>query len=309
MEENLQELFNKYINECRFTACLRPETIRGYKAVFNLFVKIMPEVSSVDLLTKPMLNEFFQRIETRQRIVGKNTIKTGVKKSTIKTQWTKLNVFFKWLKENGYMENNPLDKIKSPRVNYDDFKRLEDTELNKIYSAIINYSSNPLIIRRDTLMVSLLVYTGVRKGEFISLQVKDLDLNKKLITIRGETSKSKKTRVLPIHPTLLWHLKDYLEERKRLGYKTESLIVSSQKDRGLSVDGLKHWVDGMIKKSGVKFHLHQFRHTFACIITEKGIPSLSLQKLMGHTNISMTAKYTRSLRAENMEEAIEKISF
>lgn len=307
METNLQLLFKGYINECRFSSCLRPETIRGYQAVFNLFIKIMPEITSSDLLSKQMLNEYLERIGSRERKFGKKIV-SGVKKTTIKTHWSKLNVFFKWLKENSHIEENPLTGIKPPRVSYDDFKRLEDNEINKIYSSIISHSESPMVARRDTLMISLLLFLGVRKGEFISLQVKDIDFDKRLITIRGETSKSRKSRSLPIHPTLLLHLRDYLEERKRRGYKTEYLIVSSKNDKGLSREGLKHWVNKIIKISGVKFHLHQFRHTFACKLTENGTPTASLQKLMGHTNISMTAKYTRSLNAENMSEEVCKIS-
>lgn len=307
-EVELEEFYQKYINECRFTGCLRPETIRGYRAVFSLFQKVMPEVTSTELLTTSMLNEFFKRIQIRQRIVGKNTLKTGVKKSTIKTQWTKLNVFFKWLKENNHILENPLKGIKPPRVSYNDFKRLENNEVNQIYSAIIRSSRGALISRRDTLMISLLLYLGVRKGEFISLQIKDIDLIKKEITIRGETSKSGQTRIIPLHPTLLLHLKDYIEERNRHHLRTEYLLVSTTKDKGLSKDGLKHWVNRIIKISDVKFHLHQFRHTFACKITENGTPTASLQKLMGHADISMTAKYTRSLRAENMRRDIEMIA-
>jgi site-specific recombinase XerD len=308
MENELKQLFAKYINESEYSARLRPETIRGYKAVFDLFLNIMPEATELEDLTPAMLNEFFKRIQTRTRIVGRNTLKTGVKNSTIKTQWTKLNVFFDWLYKKNHIEENPLEDIKPPRVNYDDFKRLEDAEINRIYSAIVTYSNSPLMLRRDTVMISLLLYLGIRKGEFISLQVRDLDLIKRQITIRGETSKSGRTKILPINPTLLLHLKDYLEERKRLSYRTEYLIVSTREDRGLSRNGLKHWINSIIRKSGVKFHLHQFRHTFACKLTEKGTPSLSLQKLMGHASISMTAKYTRSLRAENMMEEVSRIS-
>ncbi len=306
-ENAISALFSEYIKECKYTACLRSETIRGYIAVFTLFQKVMPEITSADLLSKESINEYFKRIETRDRKLG-NKIVSGVKKSTIKTHWAKLNVFFKWLKENNHITENPLKGIKSPRVSYDNYQRLEDDELNKIYSAIVNNSTNSLMMRRDTLMVSLLLYTGIRKGEFISLQLKDIDFYKKLITIRGETSKSKKTREIPIHPTLLFHLRNYLDERKRLGYKTEFLIVSLTKDRKLTKEGLKHWVNRIIEISGVKFHLHQLRHTFACKLTEAGTPTASLQKLMGHIDIRMTSKYTRSLMAENMGLEISKIS-
>ncbi len=308
MDKGLNELFQEYINECLYTKRLRPETIRGYKAVFSLFLKIMPEITSIELLTTPTLIEFFKRIQTRQRIVGRNTIKTGVKKSTIKTQWTKLNVFFDWLHRKDHLVKNPLTEMESPKVSYDDFKRLEDHEINKIYSAITRCSSNLLILRRDTFMVSLLLYCGVRLGEFISIQVKDIDIEKRQITIRGETSKSKKTRTLIMHPTLLFHLKDYLRERNIRGQRTEHLIVSNRGDLGLSRHGLKHWVKSIIKKSGVKFHLHQFRHTFACKLDEKNVSAFKIQKMMGHSDISMTQKYVRSMKTEDMGEDISKIS-
>ena len=159
------------------------------------------------------------------------------------------------------------------------------------------------------MMVSLLIYLGVRKGEFISFQIKDIDLYKREITIRGETSKSKKSRVLKMHPTLVMHIKDYLNELNSRGIKTEQLIVSNRGDSGLSRDGLKHWTESIIKKSGVKFHLHQFRHTFACKLDEARVPSFNIQKMMGHSSIVMTMKYVRSLKTENMGEDIDKISF
>lgn len=308
MQNDLTGLFEEFIVECSFTTRLRSETIKGYKAVFKLFLKIMPEVSNFESLTPGILCEFFKRIGTRERPVGK-TIKTGVKSSTIKTQWTKLNVFFDWLERNGYLDHNPLKDIRPPRVSYDDYQRLENAEIAKIYSAITICPDLMLARRRDTMMVSLLLCCGLRKGELISLQVRDIDLQKNIITIRGETSKSKRTRTLPIHQTLAMHIKDYFRERKLCGLKTEYMIVSTKEDRQLTLHGLKHWVKSLIKKSGVKFHLHQFRHTFACKLTEGGTPTASLQKLMGHTNISMTAKYTRSLQSENMSEDINKISF
>lgn len=304
---NLPTLFEHYISECKFSKRLRPETVRGYAAVFQLFLKVVPEVVDTESLTPEMLNEFFKRIETRERMVGKN-LKSGVKKSTIRTQWSKLNVFFEWLCKKGYITKNPLQDIKPPRAIYDDFRRLEDNQIHKIYSAIVRCSTNPLMTRRDTMMVSLLLWCGIRKGEFISLQVRDIDLVKKEIRIRGETSKSKKTRVLKMHPTLLLHLNDYLKERNTYNLKTEHLIVTNRGDRGLTRHGLKHWTENLIKKAGVKFHLHQFRHTFACKLAEADVNVFKIQKLMGHTDVGMTMKYVRSMETQDMGHDIDKIS-
>lgn len=305
--DELQQLFKEFAVECQYSRKLRPETVRGYKAVFALFLRIMPEVCNLETLTPEMLNEFFRRIETRQRIVGKKPT-SGVRKSTIKTLWSKLNVFFVWLRIRGLIIESPLAHIRPPHVSYDDFRRLQDHEINKIYSAIARHSSSSLMSRRDTMMVSLLLFCGVRKGEFISLQVKDIDLYKNEITVRGETSKSKKTRVLKLHPTLALHIREYLKERNAHNLKTENLIVTTKKDQGLTRHGLHHWVKSLITKSGVKFHLHQFRHTFACKLCEANVNVFKVQKMMGHTDVAMTMKYARSMKTEDMAEDIGKIT-
>lgn len=308
MQNKLLDLFTSFVNECKYSTRLRDETIRGYQAVFNLFIKIMPEITETEFLTTPMLNEFFKRIQTRDRRVGRNTIKVGVKNSTIKTQWTKLNVFFTWLENKEHITLNPLKEIRPPKVSYNDYRRIDESDINKMFSAIVNHTRDPLLFKRDTMMLSLLIHTGIRRGEFISIQIRDIDFTRNLITIRGETSKSGITRMVPMHPTLKYHIDEYLRERNRLGYRTEFLVASSTKDQGLTLEGLKHWTNRLIEISGVKFHLHKFRHSFACELSEKGISVFALQKLMGHSDIRMTSKYTRSLKAEDMMSEIMKIN-
>ena len=306
-KNNLVIRFEEYIKERRFCSHLCPETLRGYRAVFNLFLKVMPEISGTEFLTPEMLVEFFRRIETRERIIGRSTIKTGVKASTIKTQWSKLHTFFTWLERKGQIKENPLKYIKPPHPNYDDPRALTDSDIHKMYSAITLHSSNSLMMRRDIMMLSLLLYCGLRKNEFISLQVRNIDIEKREITIRSETSKSKNTRILKLHPTLILHLRDYFKERNFHGLKTEYLIVANRGEKGFTSEGLKHWVKSLNKKSGVKFHLHRFRHTFACKLADADVHPFKIQKMMGHTSLIMTLKYVRSMRTESMEDDIRKI--
>lgn len=308
MKNELLVLFSKFEDEVRYTKCLRPKTIKGYKDVFILFTKIMPDIITVDQLTSSIMTEFFKRIQTRVRKVG-NGYKKGVENSTIKTQRSKLHVFLEWLKKNGHFGINPLKYVESPYVKYDDFKKIEQEDIDKIYSSIVQHSFNSFIRSRDTMMVSILLYTGVRRGELISLRVRDIDFDKKEITIRKETSKSKLTRTLPLHSTALQHIKEHLKEKTKRNFKTECLITSSREDRGLSDQGLKHWVESIKEKSGVDFHLHMFRHTFAVNLDKKNISGFKIQKLLGHVDIQMTQKYVRSMKTEAMREDIDKLSF
>tara|TARA_B100000745_G_scaffold295907_1_gene240584 strand:- start:220 stop:1041 length:822 start_codon:yes stop_codon:yes gene_type:complete len=268
----------------------------------------MPDIKTPSDITVECMNHFFKKLETRKRVVGRGEVRIGVKASTIMTYWSKLNSFFVWLEGNGYLEVNPLPKVRPAEPEYRDIKALSKSELEKIIGAIDLHSSNTLIFKRDKAMVYLLFSTGIRRGELRSLRVMDVDLNKGIIRICGDTSKSKKTRELPISPILDMHLREYISERNKRGYKSEYFIVSNNGDGALSNHGLKHWVNKIRSNSGVVFHLHQFRHSFACAMAKVGASSYELQKAMGHTDLRMTDRYLRSLGVEDVRDRMNKLS-
>ncbi|MGB2580167.1 MAG: site-specific integrase [Minisyncoccia bacterium] len=307
-QTNLKELFAEYVSECQYTMGLRPETIRGYKAVFRTFSLLTPHVKNTQALTTTAMNEFFKVVQTRKRTVGKDTEKVGVKASTIRTYWSKLNSFFEWLRLRGYMEVNPLSMIKTAAPVYDDKKAVEKDGMRKIITAITLHSSNSLLLKRDMLMLNILLFCGLRRSELISLEVRDVDIEKRTLTIRAETSKSKRTRVMPINPPLMMHLQEYILERNKRRFKTPYLLVSGNEDRGLSVHGLKHWVKRLNDLSGVRFHLHQFRHSFACELAKRNVNAVNMQKLMGHSDLRMTERYVRSLTVDDLRNDVNMLN-
>ena len=304
--KNLNELFQQYIQVCEYSLRRRPATIKSYKEAFEQLIKLVPEIVSPQHLTETRMNEFFKRMQTRKRIVGRDTIKIGVKNSTIASYWSKLSPFFNWLEANRHIDKSPLAYISKPKEYYENKPAIKKRDIEKLYSSILLQNNNTFLIKRDTALLSTLFFTGVRKRELLSIRVRDVDLDKNIIAIRGETSKSKRTRLIPINPTLKVHLTDYLKARK--SYTSEILFVSSKKDRNLSAYGIKHWVQRMRKQSGVRFHLHQLRHTFACNLARNNISLPKLQKLMGHTDLRMTERYVRSLGVEHLIDDVLKLS-
>ena len=307
--EALDEHFNNYINECEFVRRLRPETLRSSKESFKYFKKVVPEVSSLADLTPAIITVFFKRLQTRERLVGKGVKKVGVKDSTILTYANRLKTFFKWLTERKHIESNPFDSLQLPNPSFVDHRALNGEQIKRIMGAIAQSASNPFLLKRDMAIVGILTFCGLRRNELISLEVRDIDLFDGFITVRSETSKSKRTRKLPINPHLKMHLTEYLQERKNRGCKTPYLFVSNGLDRRFTTDGLKHWVERISRRSGVKFHLHRFRHTFATNLAMQDVGAIKIQKLMGHTDIKMTQTYLRSVSTEDMREDVNKLSF
>lgn len=308
MQPKLSELFEKYLDECRFAKRLRPETVRGYAEVFGTFSVIMPEVVHMEDVSTEMLTVFFKRLETRQRRVGRSGVRTGIKLSTVKTYGSKLKSFFDWLVRNAYAGINPMSGLRLPVPLYEDHRALKKDEVQRILASITTHASTPFVMRRDLAMVYCFLFCGLRKNELLSLKVSDVDPVDRLLTVRAETSKSKRTRRLHIHPTLWLHLGQYLKERKEQKKGCAYLWVAQGKDHRLTAHGLKHWVKRLENYSGVKFHVHRFRHTFATNLGHSGASVIKIQRLMGHSQITMTMAYMRSIKAEDMSEEIDKLS-
>jgi integrase/recombinase XerD len=268
----------------------------------------MPD-ATCERLTPKFLAEFFNRLQTRERIVGKGTKKVGVKDSTVETYRSKLNTYFEWLVMRGHIAINPLKGIPRARPKYDDVKSLRRNEIDKIRAAAQNHAQNLLQAKRDKAMLYLLATCGLRRKELISLKVTDIDMERRLLIVKGESSKSKRTRSIPLNFQVVMCLEDYVQERKRhRTYTTPFLFVSLNEDAGLTNFGLKYWVDRLKRLSGVDFHLHQFRHTFAHNLGVNGTSAIQLQRLLGHTDLRMTQAYVRSLSAEDLRPEMEKLN-
>lgn len=281
--------------------------MKSYSDVINNFLRLMPEVINPTDLKPYVVHEFFRRLGERAKKNEKE-----LKVSTIRTYFNKLIVFFKWLEMNGFIENKSLtSKItKPPNPVYEDEKAIHEEDVTKIVSAISLYNlEDEFMLKRDLVIVKILLYTGIRKGELLGLRIQDIDFSNKMMFINGKTSKSKKSRYIPLHFSLLTELKFYLKMRENKSFKNEQLIVSTKKDEAYTEHGLKFWVNKYNKLSGVKFHLHQFRHTFACNLAKQGTNIICIKNLLGHTTTQMTERYLRSIKTEDARLHIDGLLY
>jgi len=311
-QKKLTDLFQIFTSECQYTKNLSLITIKNYREVFAFFSQLMMEVVYPNDLHPHILNIFFERINTRNKKPLNRNSKSLIKASTTRTYYNKLIVFFRWLENNNYIADKTIcDKIpKPPAPSYDDVRSLTRIEVSKILGTIaIQTLTNEFLNKRDLLIINLFLYTGIRKGELLGLRVQDVDFVNKTLFIKGETSKSRRSRTIPLNPIIIAQLKIYLSLRKRKKSKCDALLVSSIRDQALTEHGLNHWVKKYSNLSGIKFHVHKFRHTFACNLAKSNADIISIMNAMGHKTIRMTENYLRSIKSEGSRSYIDQLAY
>ncbi len=310
-DSELKRLFEQYITECMYTKRLSKKTIKGYQEVFSTFQKIVPEVTALNELNSQSIAEFFKRISVRKRVIAKQVL-IGVKVSTTSTYYNKLMAFIRWLELNDYLKKGSVsEKVPKPPIpKYTDERALSPDEVFNFSTAIDTHQSKDMLaLKRDQAIISILIYSGLRRGELLGLKVKDVNFESNMIFVNHLTSKSRYDRYIPMHPKLKSILIAYLTERRQRGITCEALIVSYRRQTAFTEHGMKHWVKKYKKLSGVAFHLHRCRHTFACNLAKAGADVTTIMKLLGHTTIRMTERYLRSIKTEDSRVYIEKLPF
>lgn len=151
---------------------------------------------------------------------------------------------------------------------------------------------------RMTPMIILSLKTGLRRGELFALTWHDVNLNKRLLTVRAENAKSSKTRHLPLSNTAYTALKAWHKQRD----KNNPLVFPSHNGTKLT-NVKKSWASILDKAQIPNFRWHDMRHDFASKLVMNGVPLNTVRELCGHADMNTTLRYAH-LAPEHKADAI-----
>lgn len=139
---------------------------------------------------------------------------------------------------------------------------------------------------RDKAMLELFYATGIRRLELINLKLTDINFKKAVIRINQ--GKMRKDRIVPIAKQSLDWLQKYIKKvRPYSKPKTDYVFVSANGYK------LTKSTPNNILANYSGFSCHKYRHAFATHLLQNGMKETSLQRLLGHTKISTTQRYTK----------------
>lgn len=191
------------------------------------------------------------------------------------------------------LQPNPVHAVKAPRINpTEGLKHLEPEELVLLLSLLEHYAACGIHLR-DYALVLLMLYTGMRPNEALSLKKEDVLASGRVYIRKSKTDVSRTCQVPPcvLDALQAYHTAFPHPDNPYVFYAHHQPTLGH-----LSYTSVRTAFKALLKEVGIErehLNLHALRHTFACCLKEGDIPEEYIQKLMGHQSIRITRIYTR----------------
>lgn len=277
------EIFlNEYLSVLKLEKNLAENTVASYRNdIINLIQFLQNyNINDPQQIKYTHLADFFKFLN-----------EAGLTSSSASRYHSSLKGFFSYLYQNGYITNNPVEKIPSPKLSKKLPSVLTINEVDAILSQPDVTSKTGL---RDKALLELFYACGIRVSELINLKISGLFFKEEIIRVFGKGSKE---RLVPIGSSAINWVTEYLNQsRPRLAKKSKSENYVFLNIRGTKLSRMGIWkiVDRYAKEAKIdkEVHPHTFRHSFATHLLEGGADLRAVQEMLGHADISTTQIYT-----------------
>jgi site-specific recombinase XerC len=266
-----------------------PRTVQSYTEAAEQLADFMVRhgmPSAVDSIRREHVESFIEDLDRR------------FKPATVSVRFRSLQQLFKWLLEEGELERDPMERMRSPKVPEDPPAVLSDAELRALLKAC---EGSGFAERRDTAILRTFIDTGARLSEIANLRMADVDLDDMTLTVLG---KGERVRVLPIGAKTVKAIDRYL----RVRHSDDAALWIGGKG-SMTPSGITQLLRRRAAKAGIgHINPHQFRHTFAHRWLAAEGQEGDLQEIAGWRSREMLRRYGASSRAERAREAHRRLS-
>ena len=272
---------------------LAEQTKRGYKRALELAIDFFGKTKIKEI--KP--SNVISYLQEQARL--------GYAKKTVANRKLVLSLIFTYAINHDMIEYNPAISVRLPK----------GLPQKTIEPATPEEEQTIMNAEEMWLFPFIAIYTGMRKGEILALQLKDIDFENNIIKVSKSVGhdgnkpfiKSPKTekgnRIFPLLEPLKERL---LPLRKTL--KPTSFIISA--DEGKTPLTEKRYItlyNKFKKEAGVSCNAHQLRHSFATIAIEQGIDAKIVQEILGHKQVSTTLNTYTMFRLKLLTKAKDQL--
>lgn len=320
----LGELMHIWLFEVvRINNEIKPSTFERYEGIYRNYIKKSNIYGTTVSNINPMqLQRYYNKLYSN-----------GKSSNVIKNLNKLLKTFFNYAVDQGYIIKNPCigKKIVIPGLAQKKEYEIEvftNKEISILKSAMKGYRLQCLIL--------LALGTGLRQGELLGLKWNDIDLKNKTLKVKRsikqvyiiaadgtkeyktieQSPKSKNSiRTVPIPSSLIPVLKKHelnqKSEKLKAGdsYNKSDYVFTTELGKTINARNLIRSYERLLAK--VKIHykkFHSLRHTYATKLFERDVPIKTVQMLLGHSDISITANIYTHVMPKKKIKAAEKLN-
>ncbi len=214
----------------------------------------------------------------------------GLAPASIRRNVSAVRSYFRFMLDEGHVVRDPSERLETPRR----WRTLPEVLTVQEVERLINAPSldEPLAFR-DRAMLELAYGAGLRVSEWISIGVRDVLMEERLVRVFG---KGGKERVVPIGRSAIGAVAIYTRElRPRIERgKGKGILFLNSRGEPLSRMGAWKILRKYVEQAGITKRVspHTLRHSFATHLLEGGADLRAVQEMLGHADISTTQIYT-----------------
>jgi integrase len=268
---------------------VRPRTLEGYRS--KVRTHIIPALGHhrLDRLQPEQVEAFYVECETN-----------GLATASVLQCHRILSRALKVATQRGKIARNVCTLVDAPSVSRSEVEPLTEKEARQLLATARSF--------RNGARWSIALALGLRQGEALGLQWKDLDLETGTLTVRRALQRLKGQGLIfvepksqagrrtvalpgPLRAGLRTHRAMQLAERMAAGPLWEDHDLVFAQVNGRPIDPHRDWQSWkeLLKSAGVRdARLHDARHTAATLMLQQGVPARVAMQVLGHSQISLT---------------------
>ena len=257
---------------------LSENTLQSYKRDLEQFREYITEVGiKYNKVTEKHIEEYLNYLKENDR-----------KPSTISRMIASIRSFYQYEIKIKKLENNPTEKIQSPKIEKKAPSILTSKEVELLLEQPKDVDLKGI---RDKAMLEFAYATGMRVTEIISLNIEDVNIDQESVICKSK----EKQRIIPLGKISLAALKEYINEARNILVKSdkEQALFVNLNGKRLTRQGFWKIIKYYQEQANIDKDItpHTLRHSFATHLLQNGADLKSIQVMLGHSDISSTQVY------------------
>ena len=293
---------------------LAPKTILYYKNLLNRINQAIGNIKMCDLRSHH-LNDFYDNLKAD----GLNARGGKLSPKTIREHHVVISSILNSAVKQDVIFDNPAMRAESPKLKYQEQQYLDENGAKRVIELLADED-----IKYQT-AITMLIYSGLRRGELCGLKWNDIDFDNSIVNIRritqylpgiGIIEKDPKTqtsiRPLTLSSQAITLFKEHrewqAEQRMKLGtaWIDKDYIFTQWNGEPMHPDTLTKFFAKLAKKNNFPkgLTLHSLRHTNATLLIASGTDIRTVSKRLGHAKTSTTVNiYAHAIQSADAKAA------